>query len=215
MGPHEGGLDAFIRKYDAAGNVLWGRQIGTNRSDHGEGISADGLGNVYIAGRTTGGLGGNNLGSQDAFLSKYTEAGSPVWTRQLGTNHNDTGLGVAADSIGNIYMCGTTFGNLGGEFNSANADAFVTKYDSSGSFVWTRLLGTPQDDTGNDVALDVFGNIYLTGHTTAISTATMVLMMPFWPNSILPEIANGRDNLGRSVVTKDWVFQPTSMATSS
>ena len=40
------------------------------------GVSADGLGNVYISGYTDGSLGGPNAGGDDAFVSKYDAAGT-------------------------------------------------------------------------------------------------------------------------------------------
>ncbi len=56
----------------AQGQTLdWTRQLGTNRDDRGNGVSADALGNVYITGTTEGSLGGPNAGGRDAFLAKY------------------------------------------------------------------------------------------------------------------------------------------------
>ena len=40
-----------------AQTVEWSRQLGTTASDIGYGISADGLGNIYVSGRTNGVLG--------------------------------------------------------------------------------------------------------------------------------------------------------------
>jgi hypothetical protein len=37
------------------------------------GVSADGLGNVYISGYTEGSLGGTNAGGTDAFVAKITD----------------------------------------------------------------------------------------------------------------------------------------------
>ena len=67
-------------------SVEWTRQSGTSTTDISYGVSADGLGNVYITGTTGGSLGGPNAGSSDVFVSKYDAAGTPLWTRQLGTS---------------------------------------------------------------------------------------------------------------------------------
>jgi hypothetical protein len=40
----------------------WIEQLGTSGSEIGYGVSADGLGNVYISGYTSGSLGGTNAG---------------------------------------------------------------------------------------------------------------------------------------------------------
>lgn len=46
---------------------------GTDADDQAEGVSADGLGNVYISGWTLGSLEGINSGDQDAFLVNAPE----------------------------------------------------------------------------------------------------------------------------------------------
>ena len=45
--------DAFLRKYDTGGGVLWVRQIGTESFDYGNAVATDGSG-VYVAGHTGG-----------------------------------------------------------------------------------------------------------------------------------------------------------------
>lgn len=165
-GPHEGFTDAFLRKYDKAGNIYWSRQLGTHRFDAASAISIDNAESIYMVGETTGSLEGSNAGKTDAFITKYNAGGTPLWTRQFGTAHNDEALGVSFDGVGNIYISGTTFGNLHGEFNSANADAFIAKYSDAGTHLWTRLVGTPQNDLGMAVASDEGGNAYIVGMTS-------------------------------------------------
>ena len=126
-GPHLGNGDAFISKYDAAGNVEWTRQLGTAEGEESYGVSADGLGNVYISGLTTGSLGGPFRGLSDAFVSNYDASGNLQWTRQFGTNSFDISYGVSADRLGNVYISGKTGGNLGGP-NAGQDDPFIAKY---------------------------------------------------------------------------------------
>ena len=76
--PNAGELDIFLAKYDTNGNKLWTRQLGTSESDSGLGVSVDGSGNVYVAGTTTGGFGGNaNKGGYDVFLVKISSVPEP------------------------------------------------------------------------------------------------------------------------------------------
>jgi hypothetical protein len=53
-------------------------------------------------------------------------------TQQLGTTGNDVGRGIALDSSTNIYITGSTAGNLDGNTSSGLLDIFLTKYDPSG-----------------------------------------------------------------------------------
>jgi hypothetical protein len=165
-GPTAGGSDAFVSKYDSAGNLLWSRQLGTGRDDHSEGVSADGMGNVYISGWTYGSLGGPNAGgdgiSPDAFVAKYNAAGDFQWVRQLGTTGEDFGQGVSADALGNVYLAG--FAEYGlTDPNSSNYNAFVAKYDAAGNLHWTRQVPSFDSHYNQGVSADGLGNVYLSG----------------------------------------------------
>jgi hypothetical protein len=162
-GPNAGRDDAFIAKYDAAGNFQWVRQFGTTADDGSGGVSTDGLGNVYIAGSTSGSLGGPFAGNTDAFIAKYDATGSLQWIRQTGTADYDWSGPVSADGLGNAYISGTTRGSLGGP-NMGRDDAFITKYDAAGNLQWTRQFGTANEDAGHSVSADELGNAYISGH---------------------------------------------------
>ena len=155
-GANAGAYDAFLSKYDASGTLLWTEQLGTSDFDISRGVSADGLGNVYISGRTEGSLGGVNAGGYDAFLSKYDATGTLLWTEQLGTSADDVSLGVSADGLGNVYISGFTEGSLGG-VNAGFNDAFLSKYDASGTLLWTEQLGTSDWDESWGVSADDLG----------------------------------------------------------
>ena len=94
------------------------------------------------------------------------------WTKQWGTTKADYAAGVAVDGSGNIYVTGYTLGNLDGNTNAGGYDAFLTKYDFSGVWQWTKLLGQQDgcaNAAGNDwatgVAVDGSGNVYVSGYT--------------------------------------------------
>jgi hypothetical protein len=163
-GPNAGNEDAFVAKYGPAGNLLWTRQLGTAAYDSSEGAAADASGSLLIGGGTEGSLDGLSAGGRDAFVSKYDPAGDLLWTRQLGTASHDDGRGVAVDAAGNVFLCGSTEGSLGGP-NAGDRDAFLSKYDPAGNWVWTRQLGTADFDDSRGVAVDAAGNVFITGET--------------------------------------------------
>jgi hypothetical protein len=72
---------------------------------------------------------------------------------------------VAVDSSNNIYVTGITEGGLDGNSNFGGEDLFLVKYNSSGTKQWTKQLGTPTSDYGNEVTVDSSGNIYVSGYT--------------------------------------------------
>jgi hypothetical protein len=65
----EGGDDAFVRKYDAAGTEIWTHQFGASGNDMARAAVAD-ASSVYVAGLTDGSLPGQtSAGGEDAFLA--------------------------------------------------------------------------------------------------------------------------------------------------
>lgn len=163
-GPNAGSGDAFVSKFDAAGNLLWARQLGTAENDVSFAVSADALGNVYISGATEGDLDGPNIGTVDAFVSKYDANGVLKWTRQLGNTFDDLSWGVSADDAGNVYITGQSFGGLL-EPQEAGSDGFVSKFDAAGNLLWTREPRTSYRDILYGVSVDRQGNVYATGET--------------------------------------------------
>ncbi|WP_233601353.1 MULTISPECIES: hypothetical protein [Corallococcus] len=57
-------------------------------------------GNVYLAGYSGGGLGGNPNGTPgvDAYLAKYDSAGTLLWTREIGSNSWVWGTGIGVNN---------------------------------------------------------------------------------------------------------------------
>lgn len=165
-GPNSGYDDAFVSKFNAAGNLLWTRQLGTADDDFSSGVSADGLGNVYVSGNTHGDLAGPNAGAVDTFLSKFDSAGALLWTRQIGTPGDDSSRSISADKLGNVYISGDTDGSLGGP-KVGYADVFVAKYNSSGGLLWMRQLGTNYYTEKGHVSADGLGNVFVSGSTTS------------------------------------------------
>jgi len=127
-GPIAGQIDAFVSKYDASGNLIWIRQIGTPLWDGNLGVTVDPFGNIFVSGHTNGNLGAPNSGERDVYVIKYDSDGNILWIHQSGTPDGDYSSGVATDSTGNVFISGWTWGSLDGS-NAGHADAFVAKYE--------------------------------------------------------------------------------------
>ena len=163
-GPNRGGSDAWLMKYDAGGQMLWKRQLGSKGSDDAFGVATDTLGNIYLTGETYGSLGGPRHGHHDAWVAKYDASGHLLWKRQFGTAEWERATGVATDAAGNAYIGGWTRGSLAGPIRGST-DAWVAKYDAAGHLLWTHQFGTGMSDHAEGVATDAAGNLYLTGYT--------------------------------------------------
>jgi Beta-propeller repeat len=142
------------------------RQLGTPGYDIPLGISNDPFGNVYIGGGTTGSLGGPNAGLRDALVVKYNNQGNQLFTKQFGTSAFDTIYGIGTDNQGNVYVGGTTEGNLFGPKQAQSTDSFVAKYDPNGNPLWTQQVSQEDSTIFNAFNLAVdknTGDVYLSG----------------------------------------------------
>lgn len=161
-----GGADFFIAKYDANGNKLWVKQMGTASDDIAYSVSVDKDGNAYVTGCTGAGFDGNiNLGNRDVFLVKFDTNGNKLWSRQEGTPLWDEAWAVTTDKDGNAYIAGYTGAGMDGNKSHGAFDAFVIKYGTNGNKLWSRQIGTSENDYARAVAVDAEGNAYIAGYT--------------------------------------------------
>jgi|JI10StandDraft_1071094.scaffolds.fasta_scaffold43859_3 hypothetical protein len=136
------------------------------------GLTIDSANNIYIAGKTTGGLDGQGaISAKDGFIVKYDNSGTKQWTRLFGVATRQTeAFAIATDSAGNSYTTGDTSGSLNAEthLNGTSAEPFIIKYDANGTIAWTKLFGlTANIGYSRGIRLDSAGNIYIAGSTSA------------------------------------------------
>jgi hypothetical protein len=178
-----GDSDIVVAKYNATGNLLWARQLGSESTDYGRGIAVDGAGNSFITGTfhglyfSCGGLTLTNPSNAyiELFLAKMDCGGKPLWLRMAHGYGNDNGYTVASDQFGNAYV-GGFFQNPTIAFESlvltnydanylGDPDSFVVKFDPSGHTLWAAQVSGPSTQQIFSIALDPDANVYATGWT--------------------------------------------------
>jgi hypothetical protein len=175
----------FISKLDPNGNFIWTISAGNLGV---KGLAIDASDNVYVTGDyfgwvTMGTSTFVSAGSNNVFIGKLDPNGTVLWiSRPLG-NRADGAGGIAVDSLGNVYVTGrfgyafnpppgsTTFGSTT-LTPTGGTDAFITKLDNNGNFLWAIHGGGSGLDGGTAIALDAAGNAYVTGYFSVIGAVT-------------------------------------------
>lgn len=200
--------DAFITKMSADGSAfLYSTYLGGDDQDYSTGISVDAGGNAYVAGYTSSATFPVTAGAlltvypgsqQTAFVTKMNPTGSaPVYSTYLGGTTSaggEQGHAIATDQAGHAYITGigTTFDfpevNPIQSSKSGAVNVFVSELSSVGdALVFSTHLGGhiglgPQD-SGQAIAVDNLGNIYIAGITGKVDFPTV--------NAFQPECAGG------------------------
>ncbi|MCC6488501.1 MAG: DUF5011 domain-containing protein, partial [Candidatus Hydrogenedentes bacterium] len=106
------------------------------------------------------------------FISKLSGSGEYIWARELEVVDGvGQAVSLATDRDGNVLTAGWFQGTI--DFDpGTNAfslttvgsrDIFVSKLDSSGSFVWAKHLGGGQEEVAESLGVDGDGNVIVTG----------------------------------------------------
>lgn len=157
--------DIIIVKYSPEGQQEWKRQIGTDSMDVAKGICTDPGGNIYVTGITGGKLGRASFGKNDSFLLKLDKNGNLMGTAQFGTSVDDLCNMVVCGIRGDIFVCGTTWGDLGGK-NHGFIDGFTGHFTSSLGETGFKQFGTDGFDIPLVLHPDKNNELFVAGSTS-------------------------------------------------
>jgi hypothetical protein len=192
-----GPQDAFISKWSADGDLYWCSYYGGEGDEHGRGLAIDSNNNAYIGGWTISTVGIGTPGTAqpdwfpgynsegnpaaDAYLAKFTPEGMLAWGTYYGGKDLERSRGIAVDKKNDVvYMVGQT----NSKFNVANSsifdpdnglkqqDGFVSRYSTSGTLLYSYLVGGPGKQTVFDADLDKYNSLYLLMTTDATTYTT-------------------------------------------
>ena len=175
-----GGTNVVISKLNPTGSALvYSTYLGGSTGDGANAIVLSPAGNVYVSG-----LAGspdfpvtphafrkvNTNG--DGFVTELNSAGSAlVYSTFLGGGIANR---IALDAFGSAYLTGGAGPNFPvtpdafRKANHGNGDAFVSKLDPTGSsmlYTPATSVGAWRRHAGNGIAVDWFGDAYITGNT--------------------------------------------------
>jgi hypothetical protein len=143
-------------------DLAWSAYLGGSGNDHAYDVTTDAADNILVTGETnsSGWISGGydtSLSGIDAFVTKLTPAGAPVWSTYYGGGADEFGYGIATDSNGNVLVTGETMSS------SDSSDAFVLKLSSAGLTPSSTNLDYDRVDLGVGIAVDSANNVLITG----------------------------------------------------
>ncbi len=170
--------DVIIARYRPDGTRKWVRSWsrGVEVDEWVEGIAADADGNLIVCGWFSGG----RAGTPDWFVVKFDRGGDRRWTKTVAglAGGDDRALDVVVNRAGRIYVTGSVAKNAGGK------DWRTAKLAPNGTTRWARTYAGPEglDDLPSAMALDVDGNVYVTGFEgTVMQTRRNLVTLKYTP----------------------------------
>lgn len=182
-------FQGFVSKLNSNGDLLWVKQFGNSLAGTGgcqiSDIRCDSRNNIVIIGSFSGtcdfdpGPGVSNVTSSpgtagDGFFCKLDANSNLIWVKSIGqtgsNNHFVTQTGLEIDGLDNLLISGFFIGTFdfdpGPGVYSATSfpyNFYILKLDGQGNFIWARIIGADEIDTGNDVVVDLANNVYIIG----------------------------------------------------
>ncbi len=162
-----GSDDILVIKLSATGSLEWQKTYGGSAMDQGFSISPSADGNYYLGGHTVS-FGPGNF---DYWVLKIDPTGNVLWQKALG--------GGAGDYIGNVV--GTTdggciaAGNIW-SFGAGYEDAWIVRFDSSGTVLWQKTYGSTGRDRAFWIEQTADSGFIMTGETDSFGKGNL----DFW-----------------------------------
>ena len=181
-----GNDDAFITKVGAGGaSWVYSTYLGGNYYDYGFAIAVDGGGNAYVTGEaestnfpTTAGAPQTLLrGSYDGFITKMDPTGHLAYSTYMGGQGQ--GNEIEVDGKGDAFVAGSFEGGFPTSTFAYKrsiasvSNPVVAELNPTGTgYLYATYLGGGSTDEGRAIAIDGFGDAYVSGYTTSTDFPT-------------------------------------------
>lgn len=167
----------------------WARSGGGVYSDEAWSISAQPSGTCFVGGRFFSPCLFDTIqfslpDTNNAFVSKYSDAGAALWVKYFPTPGNSYGTvsGVAAAIDGGCFITGSWTDSIWLDstllVENGISDPFFARLNENGSVMWAkRGIGRTWHDAGTAVEANQLGDVYFSGYytdTLTIDTTTII-----------------------------------------
>ncbi|MHA2249957.1 MAG: SBBP repeat-containing protein [Candidatus Kariarchaeaceae archaeon] len=172
---HEVSGDAFLAKFNEAGNLIWSTYLGGSSSDGATSVVIDSEDCILIFGMTSSNdfpvtmnaLQINRSGGYDIFISKFSSEGELQYSTYLGETGEDMLFDAEQDQFNNILIAGaTSSSNFPVTQDAAQvifgggSDGYLMRLTPNGSRIqYSTFIGGNSYDVIDKFAIDPYGNV--------------------------------------------------------
>ncbi|UPT71069.1 MAG: gliding motility-associated C-terminal domain-containing protein [Flavobacterium sp. JAD_PAG50586_2] len=172
-----GGGNALAMKIDAVGNIIWTKLYGGSLGDGFSSVKIKDDGNYIVAGVTNSNDGDVSFnhalpGSttlQDVWVVELDPVGNLLWEKTYGGTGNESPYQIHITGDCGYALAGNTLStDFEGQINDGYIDGFLMKIDTTGQFVWAKVMGGEQVDRIWNFALTPDGGFVTVGNTRSV-----------------------------------------------
>jgi hypothetical protein len=174
----------------------WIRTGSYGSSSYSSGVSADNSGNIYVAGKYSGG----------SFIRRYSPSGTIQWDKTTSASI----LKSLGDATGSVYVLGNFTGSVSFEGNtlqSSSPSFFLVRYTASGSVAWAKKR---DNATAADFCMDQAGQLNVAAGKSIFrysSSGSLVSTVSLNREATLVRVDNSGNFLIRSSVDEGEVIR--------
>lgn len=149
--------DAFVTKLDAAGSIVWHREVATPSNDAGHAVTVNSNGDIYMSGVSSFAFPGSDISPSRGFIAKFDPAGELQWVDPTSGPPSDLRISqsLSVDAHGDLILATDHFWG-----------SDVERYHADGGLIWSQSLQHRRSTGhGQPADTDGAGGIYAVGET--------------------------------------------------
>ena len=167
-----GGLDYWILKLNASGNIVWQKTYGGSQPEFETLIIETTDGGYFVGGYSDSDVDGDKTdptnGQRDYWVLRLDSTGAIVWQNSLGGNLVDRAQAAFQTIDGGFMIGGYSFSGISGdktEINNGVTDNWIIKLDENGVVEWDKSFGGSDSDVLRDMVQNAEGEYLIGGYS--------------------------------------------------
>lgn len=166
--------NCLIAKFNSSGTLQWQKMLSTSVHAVFNSVAVGQDGSVYAGGEV-------DSNRNTCLVAKFNSSGTLQWQKTFGGNNYDYLHAVAVGPDGYIYVGGASSSHGG----SGYAGALLTKFNSSGTMQWQKILGIGASADFYSLAFGSDGSVYACGEIVPGEYYRDILLAKFNPSGAL------------------------------